>query len=441
VAKSKKRAESSELPVEEKKRGRRKAETSPAPTVEVRCERCAGIDVHKEQITVCLVVGDRKEIREYGTMTGDILECMDWLLEEGCEVALMESTSSYWKPIYNLFEASEIKIKVANAFSVKQISGRRTDVQSSEWLATLVRFDLVKTSYIPKRDQRELRELVRYRNSLVQHRASEVNRIHKVLEGANIKLSSVVSDMQGVTAISILRLMATGEVDPVILSLEAKGSLRSKVPQLQKALQGSIGQHQQKMLFLQLEHYDHLCGLIMELDEEIKKKLKSEDEVIDRLCAMPGVARRSAERILAETGTDMAHFPSADHLASWAGLAPGANESAGVKKKAPTLPGNTHLRSILIECAWAATKAKQNFYRSRYWRLAPRCGKKRAATGVARSMLVTIYHMLKNNTPYVELGADYFTRMDAEKIAKRSLRNLESLGYMVSVTPPQPVAG
>jgi len=366
---------------------------------------------------------------------------MDWLLEEGCEVVLMESTSSYWKPIYNILEASDIKVKVANAQSVKQISGRRTDVQSSEWLATLIRFGLVKTSFIPKRDQRELRELVRYRNTLVQDKVSVVNRVHKVLEGANVKLSSVVSDMQGVTALSIIRLMSTGEVDPVVLSLEARGALKSKVSLLQRALQGSLGHHQQLMLSLQLTHYDYLCDAISQLDEEIKKKLTSEDEVIERLCAIPGVAQRSSERILAEIGTDMSHFPTADHLASWAGLAPGINESAGVKKKAPTLPGNVHLRSILIECAWAATKARPNFYRTRFWRLVPRCGKKRAATAIARSMLVSIYHMIKNGTPYVELGENFYTHRDAEKIAKRSLHTLESIGYTVIITAPQPAIG
>ena len=242
-----------------------------APVVEVKYERCAGIDVHKEQITVCLVAGEKKEIREYGTMTADLLDCIAWLTEEGCEVALMESTSVYWKPVYNLFEASDIEMKVANAFSVKQISGRRTDVQSSEWLATLLRFGLVKCSYIPGRDQRETRELVRYRNSLVQERAREVNRIHKVLEGANIKLSSVVSDMQGESALSIIRLITTGEVDPVILSMEAQGSLKKKIPELQRALLGSIGQHQQAMLGHQIGHYDFLCAAIKSLDEDIKK--------------------------------------------------------------------------------------------------------------------------------------------------------------------------
>jgi len=416
---------------------RKNTTRSNAPKVEVKYERCAGIDVHKEQITVCLVVGDMTEIREYGTMTGDILECIDWLKEEGCTIVLMESTSVYWKPIYNLMEVSEIEVKVANAHAVKQISGRRTDVQSSEWLATLLRFDLVKCSFIPSRDQRELREIVRYRNSLVQERSREINRIHKVLEGANIKLSSVVSDMQGVTAVAILRLLSTGEVDPAVLSQEAQGVLKARIPQLQKALRGSVGEHQQQMLFYQLQHVDFLTKTIAALDEAIKKKLKNEEQAILRLCTMPGVGRRSAERIIAEIGTDMSRFPTADQLASWAGLAPGINESAGKRKTSPTLPGNKHVRTTLVECAWAATKGKGNFFKARYYRLSPRCGKKQAVIAVARSMLIALYAMLKKDTDYVDLGADYYHRLHAEKKAKRLVHDLRALGYTVTIERPK----
>ena len=420
-------------------REKKNTDESSAPEVEVKYERCAGIDVHKKQITVCLVVGDKKEIREYGTMTGDLLDCIAWLEEEQCEIVLMESTSVYWKPVYNLFEVSDVQVRVANAYSVKQISGRRTDVQSSEWLATLLRFGLVKYSLIPSRDQRELREMVRYRNTMIRERASEVNRVHKILEGANIKLSSIVTDMQGTTAISILRLLSSGEVDPIILSMEAKGALRNKVPELQKALEGNVGPHQQKMLQLQIQHYDHMTKMIEELDEEIKKKLVNEEETITLLCTIPGIGERSAQKIVAEIGTDMSRFPSSDHIASWAGLAPGINESAGKRKPALALPGNEHLRTTLVEAAWSSIKGKGIFFRQRYWRLVPRCGKKKAIVAVARSMLVAIYHMIKNKTSYLDRGNEPTSQKQLERSIKRSIYTLQTNGYTVIQTPtPEP---
>lgn len=239
--------------------------------IDVVYEHCAGVDVHKAKITVCQLIGKQKEIREFGTMTGDLLEFIEWLKAEQCEMVLMESTGSYWKPIYNLLEAAEIPVMVANATAVKAIKKQKSDVKDAEWLATLLRFNLVKGSFIPKRDQRELRELIRYRQSLVEERAREVNRMQKVLEGANIKLSSVVSDVQGATSIAILRLITQGEVDPVLLSQQAKGTLKDKIPQLQKALEGSIGEHQQTMLRFQLGHYDNLTRMIEALDANIKK--------------------------------------------------------------------------------------------------------------------------------------------------------------------------
>ncbi|MCL2548430.1 MAG: IS110 family transposase [Symbiobacteriaceae bacterium] len=406
-----------------------------APEVSVLYDRCAGIDVHKDKVTVCLIFGKDKAIREFGTMTGDLLECIDWLEDSGCEMVLMESTGPYWKPVYNILEAYEMPTQVANAAAVKAIAKRKTDIKDAEWLATLVRYGLVKNSFIPSKDMRESRELVRYRKSIVQDRAGEINRIQKVLEGANIKLSSVVSDIQGVSAMAILRLIATGETDPNILSEQARGSLRFKIPQLQKALFGSIGQHQMKMLVFQLDHYDFLSKLISDLDIEIKEKLQTEDQVIEQLTKIPGVGRRSAEGILAEIGSDMSRFPSAGHLTSWAGLVPGMNESAGVKKPASLLPGNKHLRTVLIESAWAAVRQKGSFFAAKYYRLKPKSGAKRAIVATARAILVTIYHMLKTGTTYNDLGADYFTKLDQEKITKRNIRALERQGYTVHLSP------
>lgn len=300
--------------------------------MEIVYERCCGIDVHKNMLMVCIFTGVRKkEIREFGTMTDDIMNLVAWLRETKCEVAAMESTGVYWKPVYNILEVEGIKTIIVNAQHIKAVPGRKTDVKDAEWIADLVRHGLVKPSYIPNREQRELRELVRYRNEIVAERARELNRIQAVLEGANIKLGSVVSDISGATGMAILHALIEGKTDSVYLSTLAKGSLVKKVEIMQRALNGSVREHQIQMLKLQLQHIDFLTSAIAEMDADVKKT-DSISEYIELLDEIPGVGRRSAERILAETGVEMSQFHNADHFASWAGLVPGCNQSAGKRK-------------------------------------------------------------------------------------------------------------
>ena len=278
---------------------------------------------------VCIFMGARKkEIREFGTMTDDILNLCSWIKETGCQVAAMESTGVYWKPVYNILESEGIETIVVNAQHIKAVPGRKTDVKDAEWIADLVRHGLVKASYVPNREQRELREMVRYRNEIVNERARELNRIQAVLEGANIKLASVVSDISCKSSMAMLRAIIQGTTDVEVLSGFAEGKLIHKIPELRKALKGSIRFHQMQMLKLQMEHIDFLTKSIEEMDEDIKKKTESMNEYIELIDEIPGIGRRNAERIIAETGIEMKQFRNADHFASWAGLVPGCNESA-----------------------------------------------------------------------------------------------------------------
>jgi transposase len=282
-----------------------------------------GLDVHKKTVVACILTPNEKEIRTFSTMTDDLLQMVDWIKSKGCTHAAMESTGSYWKPVYNLLETEDIQTLVVNAQHIKHVPGRKTDVKDAEWIASLLRHGLLRGSFIPPRDQRELRELIRYRRSLIDERAREVNRIQKVLEGANIKLSSVASDILGKSSRSMLEALIAGNVDPETLSELALRRLKNKKQDLQRALKGLIGPHQRLMLQTQLRHIDELDALIEQLDAEIKRRMLPFEEDLERLDTIPGVARRIAEQIVAETGIDMSRYPSAAHLCSWAGLALG----------------------------------------------------------------------------------------------------------------------
>jgi transposase len=403
--------------------------------MELIYERCCGIDVHKKKLSVCFFVDKKKEKREYGTMTDNIEKLMEWLKSEDCQAVAMESTGVYWKPIYNILEEGGMKVIVCNAQHIKGVPGRKTDVRDSEWIADLVRHGLVKSSYIPNREDRELREIVRYRRSIVQERARELNRIQAVLEGANIKLASVISHIDGVSGIAILKAMVKGQTNPEELLKVTTGLLKADTDVLLGALKGSIGVHQQQMLKLQLEHLTCLDKQIQETDEIIKKKTETEELIIERLDEMKGIGRRSAEQIIAEIGIDMDRFPSADHLASWCGLSPGSNESAGKKKSSKMRNGNKHIRTTMIECAKAAVKSPNTFWCAKYSKLVVRRGANRATAAVARAMIVAIYYMLKRNEPFNDLGADYYFAQDEEKVKNKLIKNLGKLGYDVTLTP------
>ena len=384
---------------------------------------------------VCIFMGGRKkEIREFGTMTDDILNLCSWIKETGCQVAAMESTGVYWKPVYNILESEGIETIVVNAQHIKAVPGRKTDVKDAEWIADLVRHGLVKASYVPNREQRELREMVRYRNEIVNERARELNRIQAVLEGANIKLASVVSDISCKSSMAMLRAIIQGTTDVEVLSGFAEGKLIHKIPELRKALKGSIRFHQMQMLKLQMEHIDFLTKSIEDMDEDIKKKTESMNEYIELIDEIPGIGRRSAERIIAETGIEMKQFRNADHFASWAGLVPGCNESAGKKMSSRIRKGNLYLKSTLVECAHSAIRHKDSYFYAKYCRISARRGGKRALVAIAHSMALAIYHILLDKEHFCDLGSDYFNTIYAEKIKKRNIQSLEKLGFSVSLS-------
>jgi len=396
-------------------------------------ERCCGLDVHKKSITACVITPEGKELKTFEAMTDDLVALVQWLKEKGCTHVAMESTGVYWKPVYNLLEMEEITTLVVNAQHFKAVAGRKTDLKDAEWLADLLRHGLLRGSYIPDREQRELRELVRYRKSLINERAREVNRLQKVLEGANIKLAAVASDVLGVSGRSMIEAIIRGINDPRFLARLARGRMKSKKEDLERALTGLIGPHQRMLLAAQLKHIDFLDQQIALLDQEIEERMRPFEEALTLLDTIPGVGRRAAEQILAEIGLDMERFPTAAHLASWAGMCPGNNESAGKRKSGRTRKGNNSLRNILVEVARAAARTKNTYLSSQYHRIAARRGANRAAVAVGHSILVIIYHVLKRRKPYTELGADYFNRLKKEAAVHRAVKKLESLGYKVSL--------
>jgi transposase len=397
-------------------------------------QRCCGLDVHKESVMACVLTPQGKQIRKFGAMTKDLLMLSDWLTTFQVTHVAMESTGVFWQPIYNLLE-EEFTVWVVNARPIKNVPGRKTDVKDAEWIADLLSHGLLSPSFIPGRAQRELRELVRYRRRLIQNRAQVVNRIQKVLEAANIKLDCVASDVMGASGRAMLRAMAAGETNADVLADLAKGKLRDKIPFLKEALRGQIGPHQRFMLSSHWRVLDAITLELEELDREVATRMRPNEETIERLDSIPGVGRRSAEEILAETGTDMSQFPTAAHLASWAKVSPGNNESAGKRQSGRTGRGNPWIKAALTEAAQAAAKTKDKYFAAQYRRLAPRRGKKRAIAAVAHSILVSIYHMLRDNVAYQELGGDYFDARDRLAIVRRAARRIEGLGYKVALEP------
>lgn len=401
--------------------------------MDVVYSHCCGLDVHKKLVVACTITPEGKDIKSFSTMTDDLIAMVGWIKDQGCTHVAMESTGVFWKPIYNLLELEDIKTLVVNAKHIKNVPGRKTDVKDAEWIAGLLRYGLLESSYIPDRDQRELRELIRYRRTLIEERSRETNRIQKVLEGANIKLSSVATDILGKSGRAMIEAIIVGEQDPQVLSELAKRRLKNKKAELQRALKGLIGTHQKLMLKTQLQHIDFLNAQIEELDEEIRKRMLPFDVDLELLDTIPGVGRRTAEQVLAEIGTNMDQFPSAAHLCSWAGLSPGNNESAGKRKSGRTRKGNQKLRSALVEAARAAARTKNTYLSSQYHRIAARRGANRAAVAVAHSILTIVYHILKRKQPYIELGPNYYEERKREVIIRHSIKKLESLGCKITI--------
>lgn len=367
-------------------------------------------------------------------MTEDLLALADWLVLSSCTHVAMESTGVYWKPIYNLLEEMATLL-VVNAQHIKAVPGRKTDVQDAEWIADLLQHGLLRASYIPKRPQRELRELTRYRTALVRERAAEVNRIQKVLEGANIKLASVASDLTGVSARAMLEALVGGTTDPAVLADLAQGRLRKKQPELKRALAGYLGAHQRFMLTQQWAHVDALTDIIAAVSTEIAARLCLFQAELERLDTIPGVAQSTAEVALAELGVDMTRFPTDRHCASWSGLCPGQNESAGKSRSGKMRKGSPALRTALVQAAHAAARTKGTYLSAQYHRIAARRGGKRAAVAVAHTILVIMYHLLRSGGVYQELGGNFFDQRDRERVARRQVARLERLGYRVTLEP------
>ena len=404
-------------------------------------ERCCALDVHKAQVTACVHVPDREGERaelcaEFSTMTAELLALRDWLLGLGVTHVAMEATGVYWKPVYYLLE-DDFELLLVNAQHVKNVPGRKTDVMDAQWLCQLLEHGLVRSSFVPPKPQRELRDLTRYRKSLTWERAREANRLHKVLEDANIKLDCVASRPFGASGKAMLKELCEGNNDPVALADLAKGKLRAKLPLLRQALEGRFREHHALLVGHLLAHIEYLDQTISELSEEVEERIRPFARQRELLCTIPGVAERTAEVILAEFGSDVSRFPTHRHAASWAAICPGHDESAGKSRSGKTRKGDSWLRTALIEGAQsAAGRTKDTYLRSQYLRVKRRRGHRKAIVAVAHSMLVAAYYILRDEVPYQELGGDYFiNREDQERITRRLVRQLETLGQRVTLEP------
>lgn len=405
----------------------------------VTVERGCGLDVHKDTVVACLAVGAagqsvHKETRTFLTTTPDLLTLSDWLSSAQCTHVAMESTGVYWKPIYNLLEG-QFTLLVVNAQHVKAIKGRKTDVADSEWLADLLRHGLLQGSFVPDADLRALRDLTRYRSTLVQEHTRFANRLQKVLEDANLKLASVASDVLGVSGRAMLDAILAGESDPEVLADLAQGRLQQKHAQLCRALQGRLRPHHSFLLSELLIEIDNLDAAIARVSDEIARHLRAQQDDLDRLDGIPGVNRRVAEVIVAEIGTDMTRFATAEHLASWAGMCPGNNASAGKRLSGKTRKGSRWLRAILCEAAHGAAHKKGSYFASLYHHLVGRRGKKRALMAVGHAILKVVYHLLKEHSSYLELGDTYLDERNRRGVVRRSIKRLEKLGYAVHLEP------
>ena len=412
--------------------------------MEVLYACCCGIDVHAKMLVACLLKPGKKEVRTFSTMTEDLLRLLDWLTQEGCTHVAIESTGVYWRPVCNILEGV-MEVMLTNARDAKGYKARKTDVIDAEWLADLLRHGLLKPSFIPPLPIRELRELTRYRESLVREQTALANRIQKLIESANIKLGQVASDALGVSGKLMLRALAAGETDAEKMSHLARRALKRKQPQLQQALEGRVTPAQRWILGQLLDQYDQVEAALQSVAERIRQEVDSSadpfvPEAIKLLDTIPGVGETVAQIIVAEIGVDMDRFPTDHHLASWAGMCPGNNESAGKRKSGKTTKGSRYLRAALVQAAWAASHQQGTYLAAQYKRLVKRMGKKKALVAVGHSMLVMVYHVLQNRTRYQELGGDYFDRRNVAKQRKRLIRQLESLGVKVTVEEIQQAA-
>jgi transposase len=409
-------------------------------------DNVAGLDVHQKTIMVCVRKiqpqgGTAEEVRTFGTMTRDLLQMSDWLASEGVTHVAMESTGVLWKPVWNILEGL-FELLLVNPRELKQVPGRKSDVRDCQWIAHLLQCGLLRSSFVPPRAQRELRDLTRQRTQLLAEQTRAANRIHKTLEDANIKLGAVATDILGKSGRAMLHALVAGQRDPAKLAELAVGKLRGKIPDLKSALQGHFTEHHCFMLRSLLDHIEYLERQIELFSNRIEGCLRPflDDEQMERLDAIPGVNRRTIENVVAEIGSDMSRFPHDNHLSSWAGMSPGNEESAGKRMRNRTTKGNRWLRRALTEAAWAASRTKGSYLGARYRRLAARRGKKRALIAVGHTILKIFYHVLSKDVDYEDLGVDYFDKLKPEQYRRYLVKRLETLGYDVTLTPKETVA-
>jgi transposase len=398
---------------------------------------CCGLDVHKRSITACLLLSGasskgRQEIRRFGTMTRDLLELADWLQGHQVTHVAMESTGVYWKPVWNILEG-QFEVVLVNAQHIKAVPGRKTDIKDCQWIAELLQHGLLRSSFVPPTPIRQLRDLTRMRASLRQDHTAIANRMQKILEDANIKLASVASDWLGVSGRAILAQLLAGEEDASKLAELSRGRLRSKLSAMHLALEGRMTEHHRWMLQVLHEQLVFLEAQIAKFEAKIQDQLSDYQEAVALCITIPGIEEVAAANLVAEIGVNMAQFPSAQHLASWAGICPGNHESAGKRLSGKPRKGSAWLRRSLCQAAWAASHTKETYLAARFHRLAARKGKKRAIVAVAHTILVSVYHMLKTKQPYRELGADFLDRRQAEHVKRYLLKRLERLGLQVTV--------
>ena len=418
--------------------------------MEVMHKRVAGLDVHKDTVVACvrLMTGRKvkRECRSFATTTEGLLALLAWLTESQCTHVAMEATGVYWMPVWKILSDGEFELIVANAAHIKNVPGRKTDMNDAMWIADLLACGLIKASFVPEEDIQELRSLMRTRKQLVREQTRHVQRIQKTLEEANIKLNSVISDIMGVSGRRMIEAMIAGVRNPQRLAELANRGIKASPKELYDALHGRLTEHHRFLLKLHLAQWDGLDALIQQIDQEVDGRIERMDEegedgqapfraLILLLSSIPGVSVLSATTILAEIGRDMSRFPTAGHLVAWAGLCPGQNESAGKKKSSRLRKGAPWLKTMLVQCAWAAKRKKNSYYLAQFHRLKSRCGPQKAICAVAASILTAIYHMLKNGTPHHDLGADYFDRRSPEAKARRLVTQLSRLGFQVKLQP------
>ena len=407
--------------------------------MEVMYPRCAGLDVHKETVVACVRLAAGSEashlVRTFATTTAGLIELSDWLEENGCTHVAMEATGVYWKPVWQVLADSSFELILANAAQVKNVPGRKTDVNDATWLSELLAHGLVRASFVPQPAIQELRGLLRTRKQLVREKASHVQRVQKTLEEANIKIESVLSDVMGHSGRAIIQALIDGETDPAKLAALAHWKVRAPAATLREALRGRIKRHHRFLLQLHMQQINALEAGIAELDQEVDAGLACFRDAVERLSTIPGISQLSAQVIVSEIGTDMSRFATDAHLRSWAGLCPRNDESAGKRRSTRLRKGAPWLKTMLVQCAWAATRSKGTYLHAQYVRLRGRRGPKKAICAVAASILTAVYHMLKDGTFYNDLGSTHFDRRRPETQARRLVKRLAELGFSVELKP------